>query len=424
MRAILTVAVLVGLTSGTLADEDGGAAARFNPHVAVMKDNSWVKLPTPKVHPITRSSSPWMPYAPTAGAAFLWGCGHAKYDNDLWTYNLARNVWTEKLKTEPSAVADPDVIKIKDGVLMTRRERPTSFHQWGLLDYDGDREVLWYARMGGWQGVYNHRDHFKKIGREIRREGDAGKHARLRKTGPALWQYSLKTNEWKLIYTRDPSGCTRHSGYIRYFPPMRRLIMTPKWVSPNEDRQDFKMYDPAANKWEPLKVTWKPIDKGLSPYWVYGHSPIVYDAKRKALVLILGAGGTWLLDPAAKTMVQVVPKAKSLPSNLDGPVGAFVYDSVNATTLGIFADYKTYGGGRQLKARGFPADEAHVWALDVKQGKWVRQPRPADGVLPAADRGHMVHHFYDPVHNATVVYKGGYNSPHTETWVYRYRRRR
>ncbi len=421
MRAILIVGLLLGSTGATPGGEAEGPAARVNPRVAAMKGNSWLKLPTPKVHPITRSSSPWMPYAPTAGVGFLWGCSHAGYHNDVWTYDLARNVWTEKLKTEPSAKADPNVLKIKDGALMTRQGRPLSFHQWGLLDYDGDRDVLWWAYTGGWQGVYGHRDHYKKIGKTIRREGDDEKHARLRKEGPALWQYSLKTNKWKLVYTKDPTRCTRHLGYIRYFPPLRRLIMTPKWVSPNEDRENFKMYDPDKNTWEPLKVTWKPIDEGVSPYWVYGHAPIVYDSKRKALVLIFGGGGTWLLDPAKKTMVQVVGKAKSLPSNLDGPIGAFVYDSVNAATLGIFADYKTYGAGRQLKARGFPADEAHVWALDVEKGKWVLQPRPADGVLPAADRSHMVHHFYDPVHNATVIYKGGYNRPNGETWIYRYK---
>ncbi len=425
MRAILIAGLLLGpagAAPGGEAEAEGAAPA-VNPRVAAMKGNSWLKLPTPKVHPITRSSSPWMPYASAAGVGLLWGCSHAGHHNDVWTYDLARNVWTEKLKAEPSAADDPDVIKIKDGVLMTRKGRPASFHQWGLLDYDGDRQVLWWANTGGWQGVYNHRDHYAKAGKKLRREGDAGKHARLRKAGPALWRYSLKDNKWSLVYTKDPTGCARLTGYIRYFPPTRRLIMTPKWVSPNEARENFKSYDPATNTWEPLKVTWKPIDKAVSPYWVYGHAPIVYDAKRKALVFILGSGGTWLLDPAKKTMVQVVPKAKSLPANLDGPVGGFVYDSANAATLGIFADYKTYNGGKQLKARGFPASagEARVWALDVEKGKWVLQPRPADGVGPAADRGHMVHHFYDPVHNATVIYKGAYNRPNGETWVYRYK---
>ncbi len=422
MQAMLPV-VLLAAALGEAASAGATAPARadVNPGVAAMKDNSWRRLPTPKVHPITRSSSPWMPYAPEAGVGILWGCSHAGYHNDVWTYDLARNVWTEKLPTEPSAARDPDVIKFKDGALMTRGERPLSFHQWGLLDYDPDRTCLWWAHTGGWQGVYNHRHHYRKIGRTIRQEGDAEKHARLRKAGPALWRYSLQTNKWKLVYTKDPARCTRHLGYIRYFPPLRRLIMTPRWVSPNEARESFKMYDPDKNTWEPLKVTWKPIDEGVSPYWVYGHAPIVYDSKRKALVLILSGGGTWLLDPVKKTMRQVVPRARSLPSNLDGPVGAFVYDSVNATTLGIFVDFQTYGGGKQLRARGFPANEAHVWALDVENGKWVLQPRPDDGVLPSTKPAHMVHHYYDRVHNATVIYKGGYNRPHGEIWVYRYK---
>jgi len=410
------------LVAGVAAAEPAAEKAEerkiaINPRVAAMGENTWLKLSTPKAHPITRSSSPWMPYVPEAGVGLLWGCSHAGYHNDLWAYGLTHNVWKELLKTEPSGARDPDVVKIKDGVLMTREERPLSFHQWGLLDYDPHRRALWWAHVGGgWQGAYSRR------GRKIKQEGAPEKHKRLIRNGPALWKYSLKTNKWALVYTQDPTRCTRYGGYIRYFPPLRKLIMTPKWVSPNENRENFKMYDPDTNTWQPLKVTWKPIEENISKYWVYGHSPIVYDAKRKVLVMILGRGGTWLLDPVKKTAEQIVVSGKSLPSNLDGPVGAFVYDSANATTLGIFADYKTYSGGKQLEARGFPTDEAHVWALDLEKKAWVLQPRPADGVLPPADRGHMVHHFYDPVHNATVIYKGGYNSPKTATWVYRYKK--
>jgi hypothetical protein len=404
---------------------DADPARPTSAAIEAMGSNTWLRLPTPEVHPITRSSSPWMPYAPQAGVGILWGCSHAGYHNDLWTYDLARNVWTEMLATEPSAARDPDVLKIKNGVLMTRAERPLSFHQWGGMDYDPHRRVLYWTQVGGgWQGIGNYRHHYAKIGRSIRVEGNPQKHARLSKDGPALWRYSLKTNRWSVLYTKDPARCTRHRGYIRYYPPLRKLIMTPRWVTPNEDRENFKIYDPDTNTWQWLKVTWDPTDDNVSPYWVYGHAPIVYDSKRKLLVLILGNGGTWLLDPRKKTMKQVVPAAKSLPSNLDGPVGAFVYDAASATTLGIFADYKTYRAGERLKARGFPAERTRVWALNVEKKAWILQPPPDDGVLPAARKGHMVHHFYDPVHNATVIYKGGYNSRHTEVCVYRYRRKR
>ena len=422
---MITVCVLVYCAVVRAADPvataPATAPAAINPQVAAMKSNTWLKLPTPPEHPIARSSSPWMPYVPEAGVALLWGCSHAGYHNDLWSHDLAANLWRELLKTEPSAAQDPDVLKIKDGVLMTREERPLSAHQWGRMDYDPDREVLWHLG-GGWQGIFGVDAHYKKIGREIRREGDPQKHQELLKKGPMLWQYSLRTNRWTRVYTEDPTRCTRHMGYIRYFPPLRRLIMTPCIVTPNEDREKFKIYDPATNTWEPLNVTWKPIEEGVSRYWVYGNSPIVYDSRRQALVLILNGGGTWLLDPAARTMRQVVVKDKTPPANLDGPMGAFVYDSVNATTLAIFADFATYKSGAALKQRGFPVDETRVWALSVEKNEWVLQPRPADGVLPPInERDLMVHHYYHPVHNATVIYRGPYNSPATDTWVYRYK---
>ena len=121
-----------------------------------------------------------MPYVPEAGTAILWGCSHAGHHNDVWTYDLSNNVWKEMLKTEPSGIDDPDVLKYKDGLLMTRQERPLSFHQWGQMDYDPDRQVLWH--LGGkWQGVYNLPEHYKKLGREIRQEGDPQKQQELLK---------------------------------------------------------------------------------------------------------------------------------------------------------------------------------------------------------------------------------------------------
>jgi hypothetical protein len=163
------------------------------------------------------------------------------------------------------------------------------------------------------------------------------------------------------------------------------------------------------------------MDERVSRYWDYGYSPMVYDAKLKALVLVMKGGGTWLLDPVAKTMRQVVAKDRTPPGNLDGPMGSYVHDSTSGTTLGIFADVKGYAAEETLKKRGFPADRALVLALDVERKEWVVQPEPADGVLPPVDDMRVVHHYYDPDQNATVIYRGPYNSPLTETWVYRYK---
>src|SRR5262249_18416014 len=146
----------------------------LHPKVAQLDDNTWRKLGTPKGHPITRSSSPWMAYAPEAGVGILWGCSHSYHHNDVWTYHLGRNVWKEMLPTEPSAAADPDVLKRKDGILMTREERPLSFHGWGLMDYDPDRRVLWH--LGGhWQGLYSPVTQLKEKGHTLKEEGDPKK---------------------------------------------------------------------------------------------------------------------------------------------------------------------------------------------------------------------------------------------------------
>src|SRR5262245_56482430 len=90
------------------------AQVSVNPQVAALGDNSWLKLETPKTHPITRSSSPWMPYAPDGGVGLLWGCSANSHQNDLWSYSLGRNEWIEQIKTEPSHATDPEVFKYKD----------------------------------------------------------------------------------------------------------------------------------------------------------------------------------------------------------------------------------------------------------------------------------------------------------------------
>lgn len=424
-RCARLAAIVVG-GAVSFVDSGRGAkdspAAEANPKIAALGNNTWLKLDTPKFHPITRSGSPCMAYAPDAGVGILWGCSHAYFHNDVWTYSLARNEWKEMLKTEPSVLSDPEVLKIKDGVRMTREERPLSMHGWGLMDYDTDRQVLWH--VGGiWQGSVNHTEDYKKLGKEMKQEGDPDK---IKGKGPALWKYDLKTNKWSVVITEDPSGCTRHRGWtIRYFPPLKKLLMIPCIVQPNEECSNWKAYDPDTNKWEPLKITWKSLEGKAPQYWIWGVAPIVYDAKRQVLVLILAHdppdGGVWLLDPVKKTCEQIVAADKNLAANLDGPCGSFVYDAAGETTLGIFVDYKVYGLDKTMQKRGFPVDETHVWALDMDKKAWVMQPQPADGVLPPLNGMGMFHQYYDPVQNATVMYRGTYNGENTETWIYRYK---
>jgi hypothetical protein len=174
-----------------------------------------------------------MPYVPEASLGILWGCSHGSHDNDLWTYNLARNEWKEMLKTEPSHTEDAGVVKVKDGVLMTREERPLAQHQWGAMDYDPDRRVLWNTCVGGGGQGEDNTYWQASVLKKLRQEGDPGKHALLSKEGPPLWQYSLQTNRWKLVYTKDPDKCANYRSVIRYCPAIKKLIATPCIVEPN-----------------------------------------------------------------------------------------------------------------------------------------------------------------------------------------------
>src|SRR5262249_53116195 len=98
------------------------------------------------------------------------------------------------------------------------------------------------------------------------------------------------------------------------------------------------------------------------------------------------------------------------------------HDAAAGTTLGLFVDYKVYGADKSMQKQRFPIDETHVWALDIDRKEWVMQPKPANGVLPPLNGMGMVHHYYDPANNATVVFRGTYNGTNGETWVYRYKR--
>jgi hypothetical protein len=72
----------------------------------------------------------------------------------------------------------------------------------------------------------------------------------------------------RTVTAEDPSGCTRRSGSevrsVRYCPAIRKLIMMPNMVGPNEARENFKAYDPDTNRWEPLRCEWKPRQDGIS----------------------------------------------------------------------------------------------------------------------------------------------------------------
>jgi len=386
-------------------------AALQDPDLAALPDNAWAKLPTPAVHAMVRSGSPWMPYAPDADVAFVWGAGHSQPHNDLWSYSLARNEWKELLKTEPSAAQDAGVLKEKDGVVMTRKERPLSAHQWGQMDYDPDRKLLWYYPALLWQGVYDIRTQAK-----VAKEGPERKEPK----GPTLWTYDLQTNTWAWVHTEDPSRiCSTYgagTGTFRYFPPLKKFVMV---MGMKGDPNVFRLFDPDTRRWEPLKVAGPAVH-------AWACAPMVYDSKRKLLLLnsTRQTHGTLLLDPAKKTVEEIVPADRTPFGNLDGNCGVHVYDSAAGTMLAIYtkANFKVYDAYKGFEKKGWPHDETSVWALDVEKKEWILQPAPSNGVRPTRAKDAMSHAYYDPARNVTFIYEGSYNGMDGEAWAYRFRK--
>ena len=401
----------------------GRSAGPLNPQVAAMPDNSWLKLRTPTPHSIVRSGSPWMPYAPEAKVAFVWGAVHGGSSNDLWTYDMAANAWKELHKAEAHAAQDPGVLKLKDAVLMTREERPLAGHQWGAMDYDSDGHALWLYTDAGcsWQGLYTGGSHLHIDSLKVRlsftgKEYEEALSKRAVK-GPTLWKYDLKTNKWSWVHSDDSARVAGYASTFRYFPPLGKFVVVPMY---KDDQNTLKLFDPKSRKWEGRKLTRKvdPSD------YISSNSPIVYDSRRKVMVISnTQPGGTFILDPVQGTLEKIVPAAKTPFVNLDGNCGILVYDSVNATTLTVYtkSNFKVYDTGKHFEKLGLPCDDTYVWALDIDKKEWCLQPPPTGGVKPGERGATMSHAYYDPAQNAVLVYEGSYGGGDGDTWVYRYK---
>lgn len=395
--------------------------------LSTLGDNMWIKIPVPANHPITRSAAPVMHYIPETHEALLWGCSHGDNHNDLWSYNLSMQSWKELLPTEESILKDVNVLKLKDGLVMTREERPLSMHQWGSMAYDPDRKVLWHVPVLGWQGSaemnsisYWYQNPDWKFPLPFTREEYLKSTAKLK--GTYLWNYSPKQNKWSWVSTEDPAklleGMNGHWGTFRYFPPDKKLyMMATSWT----DFDQVRVFDPETKRWSAMKVKLKALEdvkgKTVSPC-----VPVLYDEKDKCFILIEGSGtciGTWKLEPQTQSFEQLCAGIKTPPSNLDGPQGVYVYDSIHGTVLGIFVS-KFYDADKALKDKSYPSDRPLVMALDTQKKEWDVLPPSANNKAPVYDT-RCVHTYFDPEHNVVVVYMGGYNSPATEMWLYRYK---
>jgi hypothetical protein len=85
MKTTTLILTLAWFSLPAWAGEPAAPAGPVVDRIKALGNNSWLKLETPEVHPVSRSASSWMACAPEAGVGILWGCSHASHENDVWT---------------------------------------------------------------------------------------------------------------------------------------------------------------------------------------------------------------------------------------------------------------------------------------------------------------------------------------------------
>lgn len=96
-------------------------------------------------------------------------------------------------------------------------------------------------------------------------ETDLGDSFFNRGLGTATIDFVVK-NGWNRVYNEDKTDSARKKGLIRYYPPLRKLIVTQSIVSPNGNREPFKIYDPLHNA---TVIYRSPFNSAATETWVY-----------------------------------------------------------------------------------------------------------------------------------------------------------
>jgi hypothetical protein len=386
--------------------------------ITAMPDNSWLMLPDEGSKPKVRSSSPVMFYDGDS-VGYLWGCSHAKPDNDLWSFNLAANRWRENLPTEPSALADPMVIKIKDSIIMTREERPLSAHQWSGMDFDTDQKRLWWNPHIAWQGLYSgHSDTICKY--------YPGPACRAYTPFQVFWYYDPPTNKWHYVNSRTNSSIVSCYGcktvVFRYLPFLKKFILLRYGNSFNGK---FLFFDPATQRLEETAGTRVPIpgDTPGSGNYDGTCAGAVYHTGRDILIFMGRAGGTWIFDPRIMKFEQIITEAESVPVWTDCPMSYMVYDSHNQIVLAFVTTdgQGCYDVSNTYAARGWPSTGTHVYTLDIDNKKWDLLPDPAAGDNPNNISGSMGHAYFDRNLGVIFHFSGTYDGMNGQRWIYKYK---
>ena len=402
-----TIAIILGM-----AFLAASAGATIIDTINAMPDNTWLRLPNNGAQPITRSGSNPMHYDGDS-VGYLWGTCHAGYHNDLWAFNLSANQWREAQATEPSVTADPLVIQNKDSILMTREERPLSFHQWSSFDFDTDQKKLWHTTYAGWQGLYSGHD-------SVVCQYRPGPNCNVHTSNRVMAQYDPAANKWAPVkfpafsWPLTCSTCGPISMVFRYIPYLKKFVCMVWDYYPDT----YVMMDPVNRTLSTARATLQPLagDGAAGGSGMLGGA--VWDSYREVLIFAgRGNTGTWAFDPKAMAMKQIVTKAGSPCVWTDCNTSHMVYDSGNRcalvyTTPGM---QTCYGGGT------WPARSA-VYVLDYEGGKWDLLPAPSSGQAPANTGANSTHGYFDQKLGVIFHYEGGYCASGGVRWIYKYKK--
>ncbi len=361
-----------------------------------------------------------MVYAPDRGAAMYCGANHGVPHllNDVWEYHLGSNTWhmicppgndyrvfrklQERAKKD-AAFREKEFSKrarkwwetceVKDGYLGAKKNGGPVFprHTWDGVTYDERTKQLYWAVLDGpflksktkWYAKYTGRDEAKLL-------------AQL-KPGSTMYIYDDTKKRWRLQQNEGPAPVMRGmGGTLVYLPDVRKTIW---YVSAtNRVPQDHAMwsYDAKTNKWERLMSSSKVRSlamKAKPQQAPRSEVQAAYSMKHKKIVAVQ-AKGTYIYDVTANTW----KRGADTPGYGHDAHSVFAYDS-NADAFLLYS-----------KAHWRRKGKWNVYAYDLAKDKW--ETVKVQGKAPPDDtktgwRGYGYAGYYDPGHNALVLYQEG-----------------
>jgi hypothetical protein len=350
----------------------GEDAAKLNPRVVAMADNTWLNL-KPERNPKGRAySGPCF----GGGKLFYFGGGHFSYTyNDVELFDPVTNTWKKTTKPERPAGEKVQEWHKAAGEGASPSGAPYITHTYQYTSWDPLRKKFLVP---------------------------------LRQCG--TWEFDPAEAKWENIFNvfKDPPPKSPHNlgagvmaGIHSAFVPE---LGKPAMVITQRTRGIYT-FDYASGSWK----LHKPLPKALTGLELYS----TYVDEWKAHLF---AGARWRKKQPEFTRVDLAAGTAEViraPESI-GQCHAVAYDSANKVVIAMPVVATPAKSGKTVA----------TWALDVKTMKWTEM-KPA-GPPKGRMIGTWAPLWYDAAHNAHIflnaVDRGAkYEGGKTETWAYRYK---